>query len=113
MELKKTVCYEDFGAAGDGIQNDADAIRAAHAYANEKGLKVVVDSTKTYYIPKIEKEIIIKTDVDFGTAEFIIDDTGDMEDRRLSIFNVESDYPKITIDNMPLVKKGQKKIDFP
>ena len=30
MKLKKTVSYEAFGAVGDGITDDFDAIRAAH-----------------------------------------------------------------------------------
>ena len=34
MEMKKTVCYEDFGAIGDGKVDDFDAISRAHAYAN-------------------------------------------------------------------------------
>ena len=46
MELKKTVCYEDFGAVGDGKTDDFDAISRAHAYANENGLDVVTDSSK-------------------------------------------------------------------
>ena len=52
MELKKTVCYEDFGAVGDGKTDDFDAIAKAHAYANENRLDVVTDGTKTYYIGK-------------------------------------------------------------
>ena len=35
MELKKIVSYEDFGAVGDGVTDDFDAIARAHAYANE------------------------------------------------------------------------------
>ena len=50
MELKKTVCYEDFGAVGDGKTDDFDAIARAHAYANENNIDVKTDSAKTYYI---------------------------------------------------------------
>ena len=35
------VNYEQFGAVGDGVADDAEAIRKAHNYANEHGLKVL------------------------------------------------------------------------
>ena len=34
------VTYEAFGAVGDGVTDDAAAIAAAHAYANEHHLPV-------------------------------------------------------------------------
>ena len=37
---ERFVCYDDFGAVGDGVTNDFFAIKAAHEYANEKGLPV-------------------------------------------------------------------------
>ena len=101
MEIKKTVCYEDFGAVGDGKTDDFDAIARAHAYANENGLDVVTDGTKTYYIGDTgigEKEnkpaIKIKTNVNWGTTKFIIDDsfiTVDMPARYSVIFTVVRD----------------------
>ena len=88
MELKKTVCYEDFGAVGDGKTDDFDALVKAHAYANEHKLDVVIPTSKTYYIGKTEKDnpkdpIMIKTSVDFGNATIIIDDS-----------EIECDMPK-------------------
>lgn len=76
MELKKTVCYEDFGAVGDGVTDDQDAIRAAHEYANENGIDVVCNGNKTYYIGIMTKTIPIKTNVNWGDSSFIIDDSG-------------------------------------
>ena len=76
MELKKTVCYEDFGAVGDGITDDQDAIRATHEYANENGIDVVCQGAKTYYIGIMTKTIPIKTNVNWGDSSFIIDDSG-------------------------------------
>ena len=61
MEPKKTVCYEDFGAVGDGVTDDSAAIRAAHEYANENGLDVVCEGAKTYYIGIMTKTIPIKS----------------------------------------------------
>ena len=70
------ITYEDFGAIGDGKTDDMDAIVAAHAAANKQGLPVRVAAGKTYFIGKAGKTAVIKTDVDFGTAKFIIDDVG-------------------------------------
>lgn len=75
MEEKRTVCYEDFGAVGDGVANDCKAIRAAHEYANENGLDVVAASGKTYYIGAMTKGIPITTNVNWTGATFIIDDS--------------------------------------
>ena len=102
MEIKKSVCYEDFGAVGDGITDDFDAISAAHAYANENGLEVVTKGDKTYYIGSTaisetenKPPIKIKTNVDFGKSEFIIDDseiTSTSNARNAQIFSVIRDY---------------------
>jgi len=75
MELKKTVCYEDFGAVGDGVTNDCIAVRKAHEYANENNLDVVCNSGKTYYIGAMTKAIPILTNVNWGNSTFIIDDS--------------------------------------
>ena len=42
------VCYEDFGAVGDGKTDDMEAICKAHEYANEKGLPVYAKEGATY-----------------------------------------------------------------
>ena len=106
MENKKYVCYEDFGAVGDGKTDDFDAISRAHAYANENGLDVVCTPDKTYYIGNAalnendpRPAAKIRTNVDFKNARFIIDDseiTVDMPARRGSIFHVDCDYEPIT-----------------
>ena len=68
------VTYEEFGAVGDGKADDMAAIVAAHAAANEKGMPVRAGAGKTYYIGKGARTAVIRTDVDFGTAAFVIDD---------------------------------------
>lgn len=77
---KDFVCYEDFGAVGDGVADDFAAIYKAHEYANEHKLKVLGTPGKTYYIfdttmgtDKVYTAVI-KTEVDWRGAHFIIDD---------------------------------------
>ena len=73
----RDVCYADFGASGNGIKDDYDAIRAAHEYANsEPGHKVIASEGATYYIGKGHTSSAeIKTDTDWKNAKFIIDDS--------------------------------------
>ena len=64
MSETKIVRYEDFGAKGDGVTCDFAAMKSAHEYANENGLKVVAEVGKNYYIGANtgKNSIIIKTD---------------------------------------------------
>ena len=75
------VYYKDFGAKGDGRTDDFFALKAAHDFANISGQTVKADSGKTYYIHETRvngkgavQYISVKTNVDWGTAKFIIDD---------------------------------------
>ena len=91
MSEKKYVTYEEFGAVGDGVTNDFAAIYLAHEYANENGLTVKARDGATYYIhePLVNgeiKEIIIRTDVKWGSAKFTIDD------RDMSAFQKDESY---------------------
>ena len=67
--------YEMFGAKGDGKTDDRAAIIATHKAANEKGAPVRAKDGATYYVKSDEGTAEVKTDVDFGTAKFVIDDT--------------------------------------
>ena len=96
--------YKDYPEIkGDGKTNDFEAIRALHAYANESGQRVVAENGKEYYIEKTGGAFIeIQTDVDFGTATFIIDDrfiTDGAEtaaERTANIFRVTSKLEAVT-----------------
>lgn len=83
------VRYSDFGAKGDGKTDDIDAIAATHAFANQQNLLVKADDGATYYIGGKERTAIIRTDTEFGTAHFIIDDT-EVRNRNASVFMVSS-----------------------
>ncbi len=103
--------YGDFGAKGNGKTDDMDAIVAAHAFANQHGLKVQADKGATYYIGGKERTAIIQTDTDFGSAAFIIDDT-DVQNRNASIFMVSSSQQAYQIDGITSLKRNQEKIDL-
>lgn len=81
------VTYEEFGAVGDGMTDDLEAIVKTHEYANANGLTVFASETATYYIGGANKTARIMTDTDWSTARFIIDDTN-VENRSSWIFNI-------------------------
>ena len=84
------VSYKDFGAVGDGVTNDAEAILEAHKYAYEGGhKKIVAESGKTYYIGKLTSPAIITCNVDWTGAKFIIDDTVISLSQSSDIFSIE------------------------
>ncbi len=70
------ITYEDYGAKGNGTDDDSEAIYAAHEAANSKNLPVKATAGKKYLIKKSgNKTAIIKTDTEWTGAEFIIDDS--------------------------------------
>ena len=94
IDSERTVSYEDFGAVGDGVTDDFEAIAKAHAYANENALTVVAKCGATYYIgAKLVREIPIKCDVDFCGANFIVDDAVEnaFENRLVYLFGIRRD----------------------
>ena len=91
MQNKLYVTYEDFGAVGDGKADDFSAIVRAHEYATEMNLPVRARDGAKYYISGKDLTAKITTDTDFGTAEFIIDDTTP-ENVMANVFEVVSLY---------------------
>ena len=126
--MNKTVCYSDFGAKGDGISNDFEALLAAHDYANEHHLPVVAESGKSYRITTTEKDgiartVIIKTPTDWCGATIIVDDTdiahadGKERDFNSPVFRVESYEQRVEISNeviatLPKITTETKKLDL-
>ena len=96
-EAEGWVGYGDFGAVGDGVTDDMEAIAATHAYANQRGLTVRADDAATYYIGGRECTAIIQTSTDFGEARFVIDDTA-VDNREASVFEVRSSLEPVQVD---------------
>ncbi|MDH6533831.1 hypothetical protein D0T51_02375 [Parabacteroides sp. 52] len=107
----KVIYYSAYGAVGDGVTDDFDAIIKAHAAANKAGLKVCADAGATYYIGGADKTAEVQTDTDWGNARFILDDTK-VENRRAQIFNVSSQLPSVEITGVETLIKNQKKLDL-
>ena len=104
------VRYSDFGARGDGKTDDMDAIAATHAFAGQYGLRVKADEEATYYISGKARTAVIRTDTDFGTAAFIIDDTN-VEDRNAPVFLVSSGLAPFELKWISSLRRDQAKID--
>jgi len=114
--MKNYVSYRDFGAKGDGVTNDYFAMKAAHEYANEKGLPVRGEFGDSYLINDKEKDgvaesIIIKTDTDWCSATIIIDDTytdgrvgGEHSNRNTLPFVIANDYEPVVLPSEVLDK---------
>ena len=109
--MEKFLTYEEYGAVGDGVTDDMEALCRTHKAANELNLPVKAKDGATYYIGKKNLTIEIQTDTDFGTAKFIIDDR-ELENIQASIINVTSAYKTFTPEIKSLTK-NQKKVDFP
>lgn len=128
--MKEISCvnYLDFGAVGDGVTDDFEAICAAHEYANKNGLPVVIDDGRTYLLRNTliggeVRSVEIKTDVLWGSASFIIDDTAlDYFDgtmmTRTPIFKIISDCEPIeitdreTLSSLGKIGEGATKLNI-
>jgi hypothetical protein len=105
------VCYSEFGAVGDGVADDFDAIIRAHDAANEADMPVRADAGAAYYIGGAGKTAVIQTDTDWGDARFIIDDTN-VENRNRHVFSVTSKQPSSEITTVKTLQKNQEKLDL-
>ncbi len=105
------VTYEEFGAVGDGKTDDQAAIVKAHAAANERGVPVRAGDGRAYYIGAGEASAVVKTDVDFGTAKFIIDDSKvSVKKRNSPIFSIAPSQTPHAVKGVQALKRGQTNI---
>ncbi len=112
---KAYTTYSEHGAVGDGETDDSNAIRAAHLYANAHGIDVWADAGASYYIGILDSTIIVKTNVNWRDALFIIDDAliaYDNDARNVNIFTIASDTPvqKLAVPEGMTLTKGQTNI---
>ena len=107
------ISYSQYGAVGDGVTDDFDAIIKAHDAANESGLPVKADARATYYIGNVKGTAQIQTNTDWGDAKFIIDDSKvTVENRGHHIFRVSSKLPSQKITTVATLKRNQEKLDL-
>jgi len=109
------VTYEQYGAIGDGVTDDLDAIIAAHAQANAENLPVKAASGAVYCIAQTGKTAIIQTDTDWRGASFIIDDSAVQvgQGHATPIFEIRS---KLAAQNLSVpapLQKEQTNIGVP
>ncbi len=124
------VYYENFGAVGDGETNDFAAIYETHTYANANKLTVKAKDGAKYYVKstRVDGSVVtvpIMTNVEWGDAEFYIDDSNldylnpeqaPMTD--IDIFTVKSEYEitKITsadvLEKVGSIKPGDERINL-
>ncbi len=105
----RPVNYEAFGAVGDGVADDLPAIVAAHKFANSHGLPVQSRPGATYHLGRRALTAIIATDTDWGTSQFVIDDT-DVESHRLSLFAVRSLLEPLQL-SIPRLTRDQRRVE--
>jgi hypothetical protein len=108
---KGTVTYEAFGAVGDGVTDDLPAIRDAHAYANQHGLRVRSNPNATYHLGRRALTAIIATDTDWGTSRFVIDDSEGVENHRQPLFEVRSLLKPLPL-KIDRLERGQARLDL-
>lgn len=107
------VSYNQFGARGDGITEDWDALYNTHTFANKNNYTVIGLTSSTYYICEAREPIIIQSNVDWQNCTIIIDDTLlTMEDTN-HIFYIKSNLSSTNLydSNQNILKPQINKTD--
>lgn len=106
------VTYEQFGAVGDGMTCDFEAIIAAHRFANANNRPVRANQSAIYYIGQGGRTAEIQTNTYWGQAQFIIDNSileHGMQNNQ--VFRVTSMVAPIELANVETLAIGQTTID--
>ena len=111
-DLAQTVFYSDYVTPAEGVCC-LDRLIEAHRVANSKGYKVFADLFGEYYIASTGKTATVKTDVEWGNAHFIIDDsTIPVAERGNWIFTIASDHKAYAISNIKTLDRTQTNLDI-
>lgn len=112
-DLADVVFYSDFNAVESDNECCMDALIAAHTHANANGLKIFADYGAKYYLASTEKTVPIKTDVEWGNAEFTIDDSEVPNEKRGNwIFDIVSSYDSYKIDTLTSVRRDDTGVNM-
>ena len=87
------ICYKQFGAVCDGVNDDGVQIKKAHAYANSRDLPII-NLSGEFWI-KQTNDIIIQTNTYWGNTKFHIDEV--YNSRTIPRFRVTSRKSATTI----------------
>lgn len=109
LQSRGWIQYTEFGAKGDGKTDDIIPIAGAHAFANKYNLPVKADNGKSFYIGGRNLTVMIRTNTDFGTAAFIIDDT-EVQDRNAAVFMIGSSLQPFPLKGVTTLKRNQQSI---
>lgn len=108
-----TLKYSDFGAVGDGVTDDFDAIKEAHIKANGTGQTVVADKGAVYYLGQHTSSISIKTNTVWSGATFIIDDreiAPTNSAKNYNVFSIEPSRKSYSVADIKSLSKGQTNV---
>ena len=99
--MKEILTYRQFGAVGDGVTDDFEAIFKTHEAANATGATVEATAGDRYYIGRIDRTAEIRTNVNWRGATFIIDDTKvshfDERARTTWIFTISREHEPVAL----------------
>ncbi len=104
------VTYEDFGAVGDGVHDDMEAIVAAHAAANAEGRCVKSLPEAIYYLGGQDLTAQIQTSTDWSSSRFTVDDRI-AENRESALFEVCSRHEPYALD-LDTLQRDQPRLDI-
>ena len=95
------VYYEDFGAKGNGIADDFEAMYAAHIFANKCGQTVMGKKGAHYFVGagSLNRTIPVMTNVNFNGAIITVDDVGSAayKNRGVKLFTTQRQYSPVSI----------------
>jgi len=108
-----SIFYSEYGAVGDGVADDFEAIVAAHEAANAAGLPVKADPGAVYYIGNSDRTAVIQTDTDWGDARFILGDDARTTNSLHPVFKISSALEPVPVTGVSTLQKGQTALDWP